>query len=81
MLITKLTYHRYLNPITKTNNLKLIHNFGRREEVMETSKNKSSKQTTKRATSEIRARNGNYIGTYSCIITDIIFVNRESVCD
>lgn len=48
---------------------------------METSKNKSSKQTTKRATSEIRARNGNYIGTYSCIITDIIFVNRESVCD
>jgi hypothetical protein len=48
-----------LNPITKTNNRKLIHNFGRREEIMEADGNK---QRPKRAISEIRAQNGNYIG-------------------
>jgi hypothetical protein len=54
--------YRYINPITKTCKLKLMHNFGRRQEVMDNARQRNHIANYKRAISEPRAQNGNYIG-------------------
>lgn len=55
------------------NKYKLIHNFGRREEVVETDQ-ESNAGAGKRSGSEPKAQNGNYIGKCLFISTSFLLI-------